>query len=117
VRRGVNHGRAVFRIERRRTRRYAGLTALIALVATPILGALLHIPVLMIAIAVAAIVTAGALGHRVKADHCADPECKALLAPGITHCPGCDGTLLGTIAHPDLRLEAAEALARRGIRP
>lgn len=113
VHRGVNFGRPVFRIERRRTLRYAGLAALASLAVAPVLGALSGLSTLIYVVAAAGVVTAGLAGRRVCADFCADPDCKALLAPGLECCPGCEGTVAGTIKHPDQRLDAAEAIARR----
>lgn len=114
VRQGVNLGRPVFRIERRRTARYAGLAALAGLGGAPLLGGLLGLSTLTsYSLAAAGVVAAALAGRRARTDHCADPDCKAVLAPGLERCPGCDGTIAGRVTHPDQRLEAAEAVARR----
>jgi hypothetical protein len=113
--RGVNSGRPVFRIERTRKWRYAGLAALAGMASLPVIGLVVPSTALAFAVVIAGALAGAVAGRRVRADHCADPDCKALLAPGLTRCPGCDGTIAGTIAHPDQRLEAAEAYARRKL--
>lgn len=112
---GVNLGRPVFRIERTRARRYAGLATLAGFMALPLIGMLVPSTALAFAAVLAAALAGFITGRRVRADHCADPDCKTLLAPDVTRCPGCDGTVAGTIRHPDERLEAAEAYSRRKL--
>jgi hypothetical protein len=49
------------------------------------------------------------LAHLRRFDVCANSDCEALIPPRATHCPGCDGKVMGRIAHASDRLAALEA--------
>ena len=65
-----------------------------------------------LAIGAAAVISVGGavIGSRVRRDHCADSRCNRILAPELTRCPGCGGTIAGTLLRGENRLEAEERL-------
>lgn len=56
----------------------------------------------------------GAAGRMFVKDQytCADTSCGRLMPSLVQECPGCGGTIMGTIAHPNDRLDALEKLER-----
>lgn len=113
IQRLPNEGRLVFRV--RATRWAAGLArgSLAALAATVAYGVVFHRS-LPWWFALVVIVAGWRLGHRIRADHCSDPECQALVLPTATECPGCGGEIGGELRSANDRLAAEELLARAG---
>ncbi|MCY1054128.1 hypothetical protein [Nannocystis sp. SCPEA4] len=109
----ANVGRPVFRVWRRQRADQAMLALPIAIAG--LLACVWAATVHDAWIAVAVVVTAGAIGllGRRWRPCCSEPECRVLLTRASTTCPGCGGSVAGDIERAEDRLAAEEALRLR----
>jgi len=107
-----NFGRPVFRLMESRALGYSlgGFLAGIILGASAV--ALVHEPALGAAFPLAGLGLGWRQGNRHRQDLCSEPECRAVLGPDVITCPGCGGTVAGSIRHPGDRLAAEEEYER-----
>lgn len=110
-----NLGRPVFRVPHRQRAGYgiAGVFAGGVLLAVIGPAATTLSPLVLVA-ALAAAGGAGALvGNTRRYDLCA--TCERIIPPAVTTCPGCGGTIRGSIKHRDLRLDREQELEDREL--
>ena len=106
---GRNVGQPVFRMKRTRAGAagFVGLfVAMVPMIAISVKG----YAGLAVGVLVGTSLACAAVGSRMRRDECADSRCGRILPPGIERCPGCGGTIAGTLLRGENRLEAEERL-------
>ena len=110
---GRNVGHPVFRMKRTRAG-MAGFIGLFVAMVPMIALAVKGYAGLAVGVLVGTSLACAVLGSRMRRDECADSRCNRFLPPGIERCPGCGGTIAGTLLRGENRLEAEERL---GLEP
>ena len=106
---GRNVGQPVFRMKRTRAgvAGFVGLfVAMVPMIALSVKG----YAGLAVGVLVGTSLVSAVLGSRIRREECADSRCSRILPPGIERCPGCGGTIAGTLLRDENRLEAEERL-------
>jgi len=110
---GRNVGHPVFRMKRTRAG-MAGFIGLFVAMVPMIALAVKGYAGLAVGVLVGTSLACAVFGSRMRRDECADSRCNRFLPPGIERCPGCGGTIAGTLLRGENRLEAEERL---GLEP
>jgi hypothetical protein len=106
---GRNVGQPVFRMKRTRAG-VAGFVGLFAAMVPMIALSVKGYAGLAVGVLVGTSLACAVVGSRMRRDECADSRCSRILPPGIERCPGCGGTIAGTLLRGENRLEAEERL-------
>lgn len=107
-----NHGRPVFRVPQSRAMSYSLLGLAGGVVVGVPTSVLTHWFGPSVLFAAGGVVVGWRHGASKHHDVCSDPACDYTLAPEAMVCPGCGGTIAGSIRHRDERLDAEEAYER-----
>lgn len=108
-----NHGRPVFRVPQSRAITYSLLGLLGGMVVGVPTAALMHWLGPGILLPAGGLALGWKQGATKRYDVCSDPACDHVLAPEAAVCPGCGGTIAGSIRHRNERLDAEEAYERQ----
>lgn len=108
-----NHGKPVFRVRQSRALSYSLLGLVGGMVVGVPAAALTHWLGPGILLPAGGLALGWRQGAAKRYDVCSDPACEHALASEAVVCPGCGGTIAGSIRHRSERLDAEEAFERQ----
>jgi len=111
-----NKGKPVFRIPKKMLKDKTILMILGGFALFPITMIATRNPFLSLNVSLGAVVAAFLFGPRVRDEICSDASCETIVPQGVEICPGCGGTVSGTLKHRSQRFEAEEALLAEKLR-